>query len=212
MKKLRLFLDSNLFLSYAIDFESTHAKSELLFHGNYERFTGIRVRMELNKIQKRRSKLYEDLGNFYNQNENTQTYTPTVALKKNDETHLHNLLDYLKSLNGTKVMTLLRKIERIIRLGIQNALSKIKSPLISPSPDLVCTRLIGECIPNKNDAEIFGDALYWAETTNHATFCSNDYSDIINRRPRIYNKVCQIRLYDPSDNPLKIISLDELIP
>lgn len=212
MNILRLFLDSNLFLSYAIDFEQAHSKSELLFHGNYERFTGIRVRMELNKIQERRSKRYEDLGNFYSKNPNAKNYNPAVNVKKNDVTHLQNLLNYLKVLSGAKVLTLLRKIERMIQLGIKNALSRVKQPLISPSPDLVCTRLIGLCIPNTSDAEILGDALYWAETTNPATFCSNDYSDIINRRSKICREICKIRLYDEDQNPLKIISLDELIP
>ena len=81
---LRLFLDTNLFLSYATDFEKTRNKSERLFHGIYERFSGIRVTMELNKIKKRRSKLYKDLLNFYSKNPISTKYNPSVSVKKND--------------------------------------------------------------------------------------------------------------------------------
>lgn len=108
------------------------------------------------------------------------------------------------------MLTLLRKIQRIIELGVKDALTRVKKPLVDVSNDLVCERIMGTCIPNSNDAEILVDALCWMEKNSSANFCTNDYSDIIHNRARIYNKICMIRGYSLNQNPLKIISLDEL--
>lgn len=209
--RLRLFLDTNLFLCYAIDFEQDHLKSKRLFHGNYRRYTGIRVRMELNKIKKRRATLYKDLSQFYSQNIPSATFQPKVQLKKNDLVHLRQLLPRLKSLNRTNVLTYLRKIGRIIDAGIKHALSLVIHPLILPSSDLVCEKHIELCIGNANDARILVDALCWAESNSPAIFCTLDYSDIIFNRTTICRKICQIRAYDFDENPLTIMSLRELI-
>ena len=211
MTKLRLFLDTNLFLCYAIDFEQNHLKSKRLFHGKYNRYTGIRVRMELNKIKKRRATIYKDLSQFYSQNIPSATFQPKVQLNTNDLLHIRQLLTHLKSMNKTKVLTYVRKIGRIIDQGIKHAFSLIISPLILPSGDLACEKRIELCIGNSNDARILVDALCWAESASPAIFCTLDYSDIIMKRPAIYRTISRIRAYDFDEKPLTIMSLEELV-
>jgi len=207
---LPIFIDTNIFLSYATDFEKNHDKSECLFHGKYDRHTGIRVKMELDNIKKRRTKIYKDLLQFYKQNSCISNFKPSVKLKKNDEIHLKELLNHLKTIKKSEVLRCIRTIGRIIDQGVRHALSLVASPLIPFSRDLLCEKQMEMCIRNQNDAKIFVDALCWAEDNSPAIFCTQDYSDIVSKREAIYQKVRQIRAYDPEELPLKIVSLNEL--
>ena len=206
-----VFADSNLFLSYAIDFEEDHAASVRFFHGNYSRFTGIRVRMELNKIKKRRRKLYRDLENAFSQNVSPAQFQPTVALKDNDLDHLRQLLERIGQYSPPDLLVFVRRIGRIIDQGIINAFSKLAGPLVPISTDLVCIRQIELCVDNANDAGILVDALCWAERRRQSIFCTADYKDLVNKRNTIYRMICRIRGYDAAARPLVIMSLDEFL-
>ena len=127
MTDLPIFIDTNIFLCYATDFEENHAKSLRLFHGEYNRHTGIRVRMELNKIKKRRVLVYKDLYRFYKYKSNVSEFKPSVSLKENDAIHLRHLLDHLKTMDKSKVLKYLRTISRIIDQGVRHALSLVAS-------------------------------------------------------------------------------------
>jgi len=206
----RLFLDSNLFLSYAIDFEPDHALSERLFHEDYARYSGIRVKSELGKVKRRRRNLYEDLMRFYNGNA-SGSFRPSLALLPNDRHHLAQLLKSLVPKNKVEVLTLLRRLGRLIDLGVDHAFSLISSPLVSMSTDLACQKQIELCVANAVDAWLLTDALCWTEEDAPASFCTEDWSDIVANRAEIYARICSIRAYAPTENPLKIVGLRELI-
>jgi hypothetical protein len=211
---LQLFLDSNIFLSYATDFEKNHKKSVRLFHGNFNRYSGIRVRAELNKIRRRRWQLYEDLYAYLDQNKQTNEFVSQITLSKNDRIHVEQLLNLLSKMSKEALMLLLRKISRIIEQGVQLALSMTLKPLIPISGDLSSEKQIAQITDNLSDAEILVDALCWAEK-NHGskiTYCTTDYGDVLNKRVQIYGMICRIRAYSLSELPLEISSLDELVP
>ena len=209
MNSLRLFLDSNLFLSYAIDFEPDHPLSVRLFHGDYRRYSGMRVKSELGKVRRRRRQLYEDLIRFYNSNAGG-SFRPSLSLLPNDLRHLTQLLQSLVPKNK-EVLTLLRRIGRLIDLGVEHAFSLVLSPLVLLSTDLACQKQIELCVGNAVDAGLLTDALCWTEEDAPASFCTEDWSDILTNRTQIYARICSIRAYAPNENPLRIIGLRELI-
>jgi hypothetical protein len=149
---------------------------------------------------------------FYNESGQLLAFKPSVKLLKNDVAHLKSLLEQLKSIDSAEVLTYLRQMIRFIEHGIKHALSLIIHPLVQFSSDLVGEKVMETCIGNGNDARIFIDALCWAEQTSPAILCTQDYSDLVNKRGRIYATICKIRPYDISQNPLKIRSLTEIIP
>lgn len=208
------FLDSNIFLAYATDFEPNHPKSRRLFHGNYNRYSGIRVKAELSKIRRRRAKLYEELDIFLSQGNTIQNFRPQIHLKGNDQIHVTQLLNQLAAIPKNDLLRLFRKIIRIIELEIENAFGMVTKPLVPISGDLACESQIDMLIGNSSDAEILVDALCWAEKKHSSkiTFCTTDYCDILNKRIQIYKRICEIRAYLPAEIPLEISSLDELIP
>jgi len=205
----RLFLDSNLFLSYAIDFEPDHPLSERLFHGDYRRYSGMRVKSELGKVKRRRRRLYEDLIRFYNSNAGG-SFKPSLSLLPNDRRHLMQLLQSLVPKSKIEVLTLLRRIGRLIDFGVEHAFSLVLSPLVPLSTDLACQKQIELCVANAVDAGLLTDALCWTEEDAPASFCTEDWSDILANRAKIYARICSIRAYAPTENPLKIVGLREL--
>ena len=211
---MNAFLDTNIFIAYATDFEKNHFKSVRLFHGNHNRYSGIRVKAELNKIKNRRTKLYEDLYLFLSQGGSIQNFHPQVQPSPNDQIHLNQLITQLSKSNKNETLKLLRKIVRIIELGVEYALSLVIKPLVPISGDLACERQISLLIGNTCDAEILIDALCWAEKYNSSTitFCTTDYTDVLKNRAKIYMEICKIRACLPAEISLEISSLDEFIP
>jgi hypothetical protein len=120
------------------------------------------------------------------------------------------LLQSLVPKSKVEVLTLLRRIGRLIDLGVEHAFSLTMHPLIPLSSDLSCQRQIELCVSNAVDAGILTDALCWAEGDAPASFCTADSSDILNNKTEIYARICSIRGYEASENPLEIIGLREL--
>jgi len=208
---MRLFLDTNLFLCYATDFEKKHTKCQRIFNEDYRRYTGKRVVEELEKIKRRRVPMYRDIISIYKSKDPLRKLMQQYRINPNDLKHLSQLITHLRRMDKTKALTYLRQVSRLIERGVQYALSRVIKPLIQPSGDLTCEAAIEKCIGNFNDARILVDALCWAEKTKPATFCTLDYSDIIARRELIYNRICRIRSYSPWQNPLKIEPLSKVI-
>ncbi len=107
---MRVFLDTNLFLTYATDFEQNHDKAiELFENETHKKFTGMRVKTELNKVLKRRKKVYRDVIKSCCQNGGTQSFTYPRGLRKNDRLHLKQLFSQLRALMHVDVLTYLRE-------------------------------------------------------------------------------------------------------
>lgn len=210
---MEVFLDTNIFLAYATDFERSHQKAVIIFHGPHTRHTAIRVQAELSKIRKRRTKLYEDLDNFLGGQYALQQFKPKVEINSNDERHLAQLLGELSKTDRNKVLRLFRSIRRIIDEQIRISFSLVARPLVPISGDLACEAIIERLVTNQSDAEILVDALCWAENNHKSAivFCTVDWTDVLSKRTDIYASICNIRLYSRSEIPIEIRSLDELV-
>jgi len=209
-----VFLDTNIILAYAIDFEEdNHKKAVTLFHGSHTRFTAIRVKSELGKIKRRRAVLYNDLDQFLGADRPVSEFNPSVQIKSNDKKHLSQLLTKLSNTDKQEILKLFRKMRRIIDQQITIAFSMIARPLIPISSDLSGVAALGTLINNQSDVEILIDALCWAENNKKRTiiFCTVDWTDVLGQRTAIYAKICSIRGCTTKEIPLEIRSLQELI-
>jgi hypothetical protein len=121
------------------------------------------------------------------------------------------LLQSLVLKNKIEILTFLRRIGRLIDLGVEHAFSLVLSPMVRLSTDLACQKQIELCVANAVDAALLTDALCWTEEDAPASFCTADWSDILANRTKIYARICSIRAYPPDENPLKIVGLRELI-
>jgi hypothetical protein len=117
-------------------------------------------------------------------------------------------------MNKGEVLSYLRKIGRIIKLGVNYAFSLLSGKLAKLSSDLACQSQLESIVGNAVDRAILVDALCWAEDEHKSSiiFCTDDYKDLVLKRDKIYKRICRVRAYDIDELPLEIKSLSELIP
>jgi len=205
------FLDTNIILGYAIDFEKDHNKCIIYLQNNDVKRTGTMVNSEISKIRKRRQKLYSDLSKHVRSQKPPSQYVASVSLS-NDIRHMTNFIGSINSSNIGQILNYITRKGKEIEKGIQEALTKIKRPLISPANDTILEACLNSCVYNRNDVKIISDALCYAEKNSKMIFCSNDYTDIIKNRNKIYKEITNNRSYPPQNIPIEIKSLSEIIP
>lgn len=208
-----VFLDTNIFLGFATDFEEDHERCKEVFFRNYTRRTGSRVNSELNRVKSRRYRvIYNDLLDFLKRQMPINRFTPSVTLNENDGRHLKQLLKQLRKLSATKTLNYLRHKIREIWDGVKYALTLVCRPFITLYNYVICEVAINRCINNLNDARILSDALCWAENNQPLIFCTSDNKDFVSNRTMIYQRIAHIRSYGLDDVPIEIRGIKEIIP
>lgn len=207
------FLDSCIFFAYAYPHEVWHTKCVQFFNGDYNRFTGLRVRTEINKRLHKRRRLYADLAKYFERERvNPKGFVSTVVMNKNDRKHFESILSILRKKSNVAILTYLREKDMVTRKGIKEAFGKIQLPLVGLSSDIICEKIIESVTGNPIDAKIFVDAFVWSEETSNAIFITVDWTDFIVNRPRINRKLCEYRMIDSTANlPLIIALVDEIM-
>lgn len=208
-----LFLDTNIFLGFATDFEEDHERCKEIFNRDFTRRTGSRVNGELNRVRSRRYRvIYNDLLDFLTSHLSIEKFTPSGNLSKNDERHLRDLLTRLEKIDPVSALNYLRIKIREIWDGVKHALTLVIRPFIKPYHYVACEVAIDGCINNMNDSRILSDALCWAEENQPLIFCTNDNKDYIANRIRICRILARIRPYGIDEIPIEIMGLKEIIP
>ena len=207
------FLDTCIFFAYAYPHEDWHRKCVHFFNRDYDRFTGLRVRTEINKRLHKRRQLYMDLANYFESGRaNPKKFVSTIVMNENDLKHFESLLSILGKKSDPDVLTYLREKHVVTRKGIQEAFDKVHSPLVGLSPDMVCQTMIESAIGNSADAKIFVDAFVWSEKRSDAFFITLDWTDFISNRPRINKALCEYKMISSVANlPLTVAHVDEIV-
>jgi len=205
------FIDSNIIIGYATDFEEIHDKCQVYFNRDIRRRTGVRVYTEVRKVRARRRKLYDDLRKFLTINMNVKEFSPSVRLKVNDFKYLRDLLAELATINIFKVVQYLDRKVRTIEAGIREAFDKILKPFIKPYNYVLLENELDKFIQNMDDSRILSDAICWAEENEKIIFCTNDYKDYLSNKEDIYYGICSIRPYELQDLPVEIVGINEII-
>ena len=207
------FLDTCIFFAYAYPHEDLHRKCVQFFNRDYDRFTGLRVRTEINKRLHKRRKLYGDLANYFERGEaNPKEFVSATVMNENDRKHFESLLSILDKKSDADVLTYLREKDMVTRRGIKEAFNKVHSPLVGLSPGTVCEKKIEPILENQIDAKIFADAFVWSEKRSNSVFTTLDWRDFIANRWKINRALCEYTMVNSSEDlPLIIRHVDEII-
>lgn len=206
------FLDACIFFAYAYPHEVWHTKCVQFFNRSFKRFTGLRVRTEINKRLNKRRRLYVDLVKYFERGGNPKKFVASTVMNKNDRQHFESLLSILSKRSDADVLTYLREKDMVTRKGIKEAFSKVQTPLVGLSSDLVCEKMIESAVGNPADAEILVDAFVWSEKRSNAIFITLDWTDFIANRSRIHRTLCKYKMINsPGNLPLLITHVDEIL-
>ena len=204
-----VILDSNIFFSYANELERQHDNCLQLFGRHFKRLTCKRAINEINKVLKRRDRLYKELARFIELGRDLRELFRGKNLHENDERDLARVIERLERVSGDK-LSFFRRFNRSIKIGIEDALNKVDSPLIDYSWDRMLFESVNFCITNPHDAWIVADSFCWCEKQYSSILCSTDETDIIGNRVRIKQICLRCRpLLERS--PLNIMRVSEVL-
>lgn len=204
-------LDTNVIIGYATYFENNHDDCQRYFSLDLLKKTCLRVISELGKLDSRRRRLYSDIKNHIKINGTILNFLPSVTLNNNDHIHMKQVLNILLQIPNHQLIKELDRIVRGIISGIKDAKSQLTGESIPLQNYFGLENEIHKWIPNKDDACILSDAVYWAETNSKIVFCSNDYSDIINKSEDVYYCVSGYRGYTYLEKPFTIKSVQAIL-
>lgn len=205
------FLDTCVFFAYAYPREKWNTKCVHFFESNYRRFTGERVRSEINNRLRKRRQLYIDLAAHLDRGGNPDEFIASPKMNANDRRHFESQLSILRGKPKADVLTYLRDKDRVTRKGMSEAFCRIQRPLITMSYDPLCENIVEVLIENRSDAQILVDALVWSEKRSVSTFVTLDWVDIIKNRTRIIRALCRHRMIEsPQNFPLSIKHVAEI--
>jgi len=205
------FLDTCVFFAYAYPHENWNRECVHFFESNYRRFTGQRVKSEINKRLRKRRQLYIDLAAHLDRGGNPDEFIASPKMNPNDRQHFESQLSILRGKPKADVLTYLRDKDRITRKGISEAFRRIQRPLIAMSYDPLCENIVQALVENRSDAQILVDALVWSEKRSVSTFVTLDWTDIIKNRTRIIRALCRYKMIvSPQNFPLSIKHVIEI--
>lgn len=209
---LRLFLDSNIFLGYAIPFEDWHDECHKLFYGEFDRYSGKRVKEEIDDVIKRRMQgLYDDLTRHFAQGKRQGQFYPSRELSESDYRHLQDWLRTVTTRDPSQILTKLRHMIAEIKIGIENAFQRVSPILVDYSNDNKLQAKLEACIGNSNDAWILVDAFCWCEKQFKVTFCTTDAGHIFGKRDETHKIISIHRGIRAVNIPLRISHIKEII-
>jgi hypothetical protein len=209
---LSFFVDSCVFFAYAYPEEKWNSKCISFFGSKFTRFTGIRVKNEIERRLHKRKELYKKVAKFLANGCKLSEFDTRIINNANDRKHFENLLLILAKEAPEEVLSYIRDKDNVTRKGISDALKRIQHPLVGKSFDPLCEDIIQVLIDNRIDAQIFVDAFYWSEKTGESIFATLDVTDFIKNRSDIHKAMCKYKLIDCVEKlPLKILHVAEIV-
>jgi hypothetical protein len=206
------FVDSCVFFAYAYPEEKWSSKSNVFFNSGFDRFTGVRVKNEIECRLQRRKEFYKRLAAFLSNGGKLDAFDVSCITNENDRQHFEKLLLFLATRLPSDILTYVRDKDNITRKGVADALRKVQAPLIGMSYDPMCENIIQVLVENRTDAQIFVDAYCWSEKTEASVFATTDFTDFVRNRVHIHKAMCNYKSVDRPENlPLRILHLDEIV-
>jgi len=192
------FCDSCLFFAFAYPFENWHEASVAFFNkSDVHRYTGERVKEEIEKRLRKRQLLYTELIRHIARGQNPEQFTST-SLNLNDLRHFQAILKEISGQTQENVLTYIRDKSEITQKGIQHAMRQISQPFAQRINEDMCTDILVAIITNRADAEILVDALYFSEGRS-ITFVTLDSTDITQKRNQIIKAIKNYRSLENSE-------------
>lgn len=169
-----MFLDTNIYLGYALDkrFEVFHDDCSLVFKVNRDRHTSETVRTELRTKEKDRQNLYLDLLKHL-ESHNPPDQFNFRGLKESDQNHAKLIFElFSKNKLGLEY---LRMLGAELREGILNGLRKTMKPYVKESADSEMKKHFWEKTGvHPPDNSILTDFFDWAFPRTGSIFVTGD--------------------------------------
>ena len=204
------FLDSCIFFAYAYPHEPWHATCVTFFESRHNRYTGVRVRTEIEVRLKRRRQLYIDMVKHISIGCSPQEFVSSTIKNPNDLRHFKGILSNLTTEERADLVTYFRDKAEITKKGIEEAIGKINRHLVECTEDPMCVAVVETLVTNRADAQILVDALCWSET-HPATFTTLDSTDIMYNKTRLISAICRYKLIDRANLSLGIAHIGDVI-
>lgn len=174
MDSKTLFLDTNVYLGYALDerFECFHPECSVIFRSARDRHTSDTVRDELRTKEVDRRGIYNDLVKHIESGIPPEQFK-CQGLKKSDRNHVERIAE----LFAKKKLSLeyFRLLGTELKEGILSGLAKTNKPYIKQSKDEQMKdhfkQVIGIHVP---DNTILADFVDWAFARNGSIFVTGD--------------------------------------
>jgi hypothetical protein len=170
-----LFLDTNVYMSYAVDglIEKFHSECCTVFNASNSRHTSYTVRQELRKKMRGRRRLYLEILQHAKSKKPPMSFSPSSE-NKSDKAHGIKVLEVYDK--GLLDMEFLRTLHTLLEQGILDALTnKTHKTLIERSNDAVMKDdfefIIGVHFP---DNQILADFVDWSMPTAGACLITCD--------------------------------------
>ena len=206
------FVDSCVFFAFAYPEEKWNSKTTIFFNSAFDRFTGVRVKTEIERRLQKRKELYKRLASFFSNGGKVADFDTSSITNHNDQQHFAKLLLILTSRSPSEVLEYFRDKDNATGIGIREAFGRIQMPLVGRTYDPVCEDIILALVNNRSDAQIFIDAYSWSERKGASTFATTDVNDFVRNRDDIHRAMRNYKLLNRSEDlPLKISHIDEII-
>jgi len=212
MNNVLHILDTNVIISYASDFEESHADCQTYFSLDVIKTTCSRVNIELRRISSKRKKLYDDIKSFADNSPSIEDYTPSIPLNSNEIKHVQEIMPLLMKVPRYRIRQYLDRKIREIQSGINEAKRMLKKPFIRLYSHTALELQINKWINNMNDSQILSDSYCWSrEARSNFVLSTNDYSDFISNRDNLYYCVCGFYGVEYKDKNFEILSVSEIL-
>jgi hypothetical protein len=170
-----LFLDTNVYMSYAINdqIEKFHSQCCTVFDAPNSRHTSFTVKQELEKKIRNRRTLYREVLQHTISKKSPESFSPSSG-NEADKAHGMKVLQVYEK--GSLDMEYLRTLHTLLERGILDALAnRTTKPLVERSTDAVMKddfRFIMDIHPPDN--EVLADFVDWSMPTQGACFITCD--------------------------------------
>lgn len=183
-----LFLDSNIYLGYALDgyLEPFHEECQHVFaEMKNGRHTSETVEGELKRKTETRTSIYLAFVRYWEE-KNSPFNFDVSEMSDSDADHMRKLLKGIAA--GSYSLEFVRGLGRLLIAGVRDAMNRTDKPLIprSRDPDLV-DNLIMIAI-HRSDAQVLSDFFSWGLTIQGAHFITGD-GEITGNRAKIFEVI-----------------------
>lgn len=204
------FLDTNIFFSYADPQRYWHTSAQDFYVEDYEKYSGKRVEEESKKVIKRINNFLINMTIHIGNGGDIKSFLDHNVKNRNDKKYFKDILNQNQHLSDDELIEQFRARNLLMRVGVNEAFSRLDHPLISKSQDLHLEQPLRGNIDNISDVKIFVDAVCWCMNNSFLSFLSCDFTDFITNRPAICSCVCRVFMIDLDSLPLEIVHLGEL--
>jgi hypothetical protein len=169
-----LFLDTNIYLGYALDarFEFFHLECSKVFHARRDRHTSETVRDELRQKQQDRLTLYGDLVKHLDSCKPPNQFVCSI-LKDSDQEHTTKVLNLFR--DAKLSLEYLRMLGTELKEGILAGLKLTSKPLVKPGDNGSMMRHFETAIDiHYPDNMILTDFFEWAFPRDGSVFVTSD--------------------------------------